>query len=474
MYEWANTWLAEQRARGTKCLELKEVNNQVYVYSSTSVWDKEKKRPRKVSTYVGKLDQENGLIPGEKRKVVEKVRNVFEYGEPAIIGTVLDDILPLLQENFPENWREIYALAAIRSSGPVPLKRAGSVWERWYDIHRVCPDLDPKNLGRILREIGVNREGQTAIFKRLAVEGEVLVYDLSMFYSQSDEISMAEKGHNKDHCQLPQVNLALLCDSVTGRPTMIRALPGSVKDVRTIFNSIMEMDLRNKTLIMDRGFFSAEVLKFLAAHELRFLMPAWRSSNLYKVRVHLTTPFEYQERIIRSGRRKQGNTWLYLFQDLRMEAEEKSTAYRKFLEKRITREELDEDVQLAGNILLVSNIDDTPENIYKLYKQRDAVEKLFDTYKTVLRADRTYLQDDEAVFGHVFVSFLSLYAYTGLEQRIREAGLTARLSPLDVIETFRKVYRIEQGREPYLTEITKKVSDLDRALKTGLFPKPPS
>jgi transposase len=236
----------------------------------------------------------------------------------------------------------------------------------------------------------------------------------------------------------------------------------------------MEMDLRNKTLIMDRGFFSAEVLKFLAAHELRFLMPAWRSSNLYKVRVHLTTPFEYQERIIRSGRRKQGNTWLYLFQDLRMEAEEKSTAYRKFLEKRITREELDEDVQLAGNILLVSNIDDTPENIYKLYKQRDAVEKLFDTYKTVLHADRSYLQDDEAVFGHVFVSFLSLYAYTGLEQRIREAGLTARLSPLDVIETFRKVYRIEQGRESYLTEITKKVADLDKALGTGLFPKPPS
>jgi len=177
MYEWANTWLAEQRARGTKCLELKEVNNQVYVYSSTSVWDKEKKRPRKVSTYVGKLDQENGLIPGEKRKAVEKVRNVFEYGEPAIIGTALDDILPLLQENFPENWREIYALAAVRSSGPVPLKRSGAVWERWYDVHNVRPDLDPKNLGRMLREVGVNREGQTAIFKRLAVEGEVLVYD---------------------------------------------------------------------------------------------------------------------------------------------------------------------------------------------------------------------------------------------------------------------------------------------------------
>ncbi len=473
MFEWANTWLAEQRARGTKCLELKMIGTQVYVYNSTSVWDKVKKRPKKVSTYVGKLDETEGLLPGEKRKVVEKVRNVFEYGEPAIIGTAMDDILPLLQENFPDHWRELYALAAVRSSGAVPLKRASAVWERWYDAHDINPDLDPKNLGRMLREVGVDREGQTAIFKQLAVEGEVLVYDLSSFYSQSDEISMAEKGHNKDHCQLPQINLALLCDSTTGRPTMIRALPGSVKDVRTIFNSIMEMDLKNKTLIMDRGFFSAEVLKFLEAHELRFLMPVWRSSNLYKVRIHLTTPFEYQERIIRSGRRKHGNGWLYLYQDLKMEAEEKSTAYRKFLEKRITREELDEAVAVAGNILMVSNIDDTPENVYLLYKQRDAVEKLFDTYKTVLHADRSYLQDDEAVFGHVFVSFLSLYAYTGMEQRIREAGLTARLSPLDVIEIFRKVYLVEQGKETYLTEVPKKVADLDKALKTGLFPKRP-
>ncbi|MEI6795351.1 MAG: hypothetical protein WCK39_00655, partial [Methanomassiliicoccales archaeon] len=60
------------------------------------------------------------------------------------------------------------------------------------------------------------------------------------------------------------------------------------------------------------------------------------------------------------------------------------------------------------------------------------------------------------------------------EQRIREAGLTARLSPLDVVEFFRKVYLVEQGKETYLTKVPKKVADLDKALKTGLFPKRPS
>jgi|GEM_PF-6002119 len=34
---------------------------------------------------------------------------------------------------------------------------------------------------------------------------------------------------------------------------------------------------------------------------------------------------------------------------------------------------------------------------------------MFDTYKTVLNAEKLYLQDDESVFGDVFIAFLSLY-----------------------------------------------------------------
>jgi len=35
-------------------------------------------------------------------------------------------------------------------------------------------------------------------------------------------------------------------------------------------------------------------------------------------------------------------------------------------------------------------------------------EKMFGTYKTVLNADKLYLQDNESVFGDVFIAFLSL------------------------------------------------------------------
>jgi transposase len=65
---------------------------------------------------------------------------------------------------------------------------------------------------------------------------------VSKYHEKLDSISQAEKGYNKDKIQLPRINLALLCSADTGLPTMIRSLPGSVKDIKTLYHSINELD----------------------------------------------------------------------------------------------------------------------------------------------------------------------------------------------------------------------------------------
>ena len=46
-------------------------------------------------------------------------------------------------------------------------------------------------------------------------------------------------------------------------------------------------------------------------------------------------------------------------------------------------------------LLIVINKDKTEETIYNMYKTRDKIEKLFDTYMNVPDACRLYLQDNE-------------------------------------------------------------------------------
>ncbi|MGC8565919.1 MAG: IS1634-like element ISFac6 family transposase, partial [Thermoplasmata archaeon] len=102
---------------------------------------------------------------------------------------------------------------------------------------------------------------------------------------------------------------------------------------------------------------------------------------------------------------------------------------------------------------------------------RDVVEKHFDTVKNMLRSDIMYLSDDYSVFGHIFVSFLSLYGYCRIENMLREKSLLNKKSPMDVIKEYSTVYMIEGDQKEIMTEVPKKVRELDEKLGTNIFPK---
>ena len=127
-----------------------------------------------------------------------------------------------------------------------PLKRAESSWQKLYNVESIEPDLRPNSLSKMLHNVGMNREGQELVFKSLLDQSPQLVYDLSSMFSRSMNISQAEKGYNKDKIHVPQINIALLCNADSGLPTMIRSLPGSVKDIATLCNSIQELDIREQ------------------------------------------------------------------------------------------------------------------------------------------------------------------------------------------------------------------------------------
>ncbi|MDH7556944.1 MAG: hypothetical protein QHG94_08455, partial [Candidatus Methanosuratincola sp.] len=97
----------------------------------------------------------------------------------------------------------------LRAIAPTPLSWAEGRWEKLDDVRGLRPDLDPRRLSDILRRLARTGRARAELFRRLSVNGEELVYDLSCFFSRSDEVSLAEKGQNKDHMHLPQVKLAL-------------------------------------------------------------------------------------------------------------------------------------------------------------------------------------------------------------------------------------------------------------------------
>jgi hypothetical protein len=472
MDAWVSDWLAEQRKAGEKCLEIKYIRNKPYVYHSTSRYDKETKGPKKVSKYLGRLDQKYGLIRKEDRRPGEppKIRTIHEFGNAAVIAEELDSLLPVLKSAFPGSYDEIVALSSARVSGYVPLKRIADVWGKLENVHNVHPNCDPKNLSTVLREIGADRSAQQQIFTHLNSQSKQLIYDLSFILSDSSSISLTEKSYISDGVYLPHYHIALFCGRDSGLPVMIRSLPGSITDVSTLDLALKEMDIRDKILLLDRGFISDDNFTAMAERSIQFVIPLKRDSIHYATRIHLTGHFQYHKRLVHSGKHAIDNFMLYLFEDEDLALDEKKTLYSRFEKGQITRLELTEGLKKVGRILFLTTVNLPEQEVYELYKSRDMVEKFFDTFKNELMADKVHLHDTEAVFGHMFVSFISLYIYCKMLNRLKSAGLLTQFSPHDILIKFSKVYAYRIRDERVITEVPKKVRDLAKKLDYSMFP----
>jgi len=96
---------------------------------------------------------------------------------------------------------------------------------------------------------------------------------------------------------------------------------------------------------------------------------------------------------------------------------------------------------------------------------------MFDTYKTVLDADKLYLQSDESVFGHVFISFISLYIHCTIENLLKKAGLNNKITLIDLLHKYGKIHHVDLKEEGLITEVPMKVRKLDEKHGLDVFPK---
>jgi len=102
MGEWVSTWVRAQRSEGERGIEIKNFGRSYYVYRSTTFWDKELKKRRKRSTYLGKLDKECGFISSKREILRFWPRSIRQYGNAMLLHRAMQDILPLLKEGFDE------------------------------------------------------------------------------------------------------------------------------------------------------------------------------------------------------------------------------------------------------------------------------------------------------------------------------------------------------------------------------------
>lgn len=180
-------WAVKYRRPGT---ELRRITETRYcLYECSSVYDKEKKRARKITgKYLGSITEEGGFKESRKRLLEReleearqssssasvptpsaKVGAVKEYGLSRYVIDSQSDTLERLKRHFPEDWRRIVALVYCRLRHQSPLHVVqGDFSDSFLSTRTGTRGLSANALSGFMHELGGMRPEMVAYMRDLS------------------------------------------------------------------------------------------------------------------------------------------------------------------------------------------------------------------------------------------------------------------------------------------------------------------
>lgn len=129
----ANTFERLKREE-TGYIELKIIKGKYYVYRSTSEWDKDRKKPRKITEYVGSITSDGVFLSKRVKAAIQETdREIYEHGNCMLAYHFVRDIEEILKQLTPY-YRELIAVSIIKAIDSKPIRLFSSRWEKFYQL----------------------------------------------------------------------------------------------------------------------------------------------------------------------------------------------------------------------------------------------------------------------------------------------------------------------------------------------------
>jgi transposase len=479
------SWALAHKKQGT---EIKYIRGHYYLYAIKSKYCKETKRTKKISLGIlGKITENEGFIPSKAEKTAknaletidEKQIFALEYGFSKWLFDFLSQkgTIDKLKTHFPNEWRFIVAMIYVRVVHRCPLKNVpfflsqsniGSLLglENKLNDQKICDKIF---------EIGQKELLMQSFIQPNAQHHPCVLIDATDIISKSN-MAIAQRGYNAHQEYHPQFVLLYMYDAESFEPIYYRLLPGNIRDVSILKNTIYLSGIQHCIFIADKGFYSASNLKELEQNLLEYIIPLKRDHTQldYELLQDIETSgqyFEFEKRFIFHTKTLEvEKRKIELFLDGKLKEQEKNDylSRTKTLPDEYTKEGFAEKVKKMGTLALIHNTDKNPENTYIAYKNRGEIEQFFDHFKNTLEASCSYMQRDESLRGWMFINHLCMQVIYELYKILKTTPLNKtqklnhKYSIKDVIEHLKSVQIIHLDQDKTI------VTELNKATKTLL------
>ncbi|MDR1051057.1 MAG: transposase, partial [Deltaproteobacteria bacterium] len=405
-------WVENQKKHGC---EIKCIGDKYYLYERKSYWDPVKKKAKKKTReYLGAITP-SWFIPKRIMLPSNSTYSVKEFGATAYLSCISKDILEILTQQLPDKMAKmIYVLAILRAKGEESFKRMDIQYQTSYLSETISGlSLSGASITSFLVDLGRQRDKIVTVMNKLSNSIQNIIVDGSRLTSWSKGMSLPDIGHNTSGRWDPQVNIMyVFARSLLPQPVFYRCVRGNIPDV-----SAMKLTMESmgkdciSTVVADAGFASAENFEMLAESDIKYIVPLKRNTNEIvstdlNVRSNYKHAFTYTERSVIAYEQDKDGYRIIVFRDERMRYKEMSDFIANLEKKNLAIREMKKKHKSAefnigeeaiksdpyfGTIIIRTNLDDSPQEVYETYKMRVAIEQCFDTLKNTLSQDHSYM-----------------------------------------------------------------------------------
>lgn len=464
-------WVKKYKEKGT---EVRYLGGKYRLYKISSKWDAEKKRARKITEkYLGTIT-ESGLIGPNSRDEETIIRelNIKDYGAYELVRQLNEDVVEGLKKRFAQDWEVIWAATMFRLVHQAPIKR----WEHFAQhafldgLSGATLKLGGKAVSSWLQGLGSRRAGMVELLGSFSSSAEYLLIDSTDVSSHSRQLGINHVGYKAEQDYDPHVRLMSIFNYDERLPVYYRLLPGNIRDVSAMQRCLEEFDRKEVTVVADKGFYSQANVESLEAEGIRYILPLRRNSVLIdqaalgqEAKRGFEGYFRFEGRLIWYSAKRivQGKQAVYVFLDESLKVREQ----RDYLDRvesetqGYTMEGFWEKEPRMGMIALLTNLSElSAQQLYERYKMRGAIEQVFDTFKNLLQADRSYMRNEQALESWMFINFLALICYYRIYNLLVKKDLLKKYSVADLLIYSQQVRKINIRNQWHTAEYPKKLA----------------
>jgi len=417
-------WVLKHKKKGT---EIRLIKGHYYLYSITSKWNPQKKRAQKVTIgLLGKITKEDGFVESEKQKlkkqmIITENIPIKEYGISSLIINNFTYYIELLQKYLPNYWKFVLSLSYCRFAYQSPLKNCQYHFAKSYLSERYKnPGLSSGMISKKLRELGQNRHEIVDFCKEFRVKNDNILFDGTDMFSNSKKMSYPQMSKTKKGTFDYIANLMFIFSVKLKIPLYYRILSGDIKDISSFKLCLDEAEINDAVVIADKGFFSESNVDKLENENLTYIIPLKRNSLLIDYSPIQSGDmqkfdgyFMYEKKIIWYYEKKINNRRLIVYKNDDLKAQETNDYLRRCetLPESYTVESFYHKQYNFGTVSFLTNSDDkiSVQDLYSYYKSRHQIENMIDGFKNIFEADKSYMQNDDALEGWMFINFIRMH-----------------------------------------------------------------